>query len=214
MTRIERTLTVLLVLLLVVVLIFVALLLFAPERAPQQQPVGQVGIEPTSTLTGQTAHRAYANARAVATEWQADAMLATASATWPQGLTRDELAKGEAVWTFTFYSPAAQEVATINVANGIGTLASNQPAGSSLDLLEVNGWQVDSSEAIQSVLGNGGDAFMSNAGFVTLNMNLSLANTNSRVEWLVALFSNQEGTALTHRIDATSGETLEVLGSP
>lgn len=213
MTRIERTLAVLLVLLLVVVLVFVAFLLFFPERA-QQQPVGQAGIEPTSVLTGQTAHRAYANARSVATVWQADAMLATASATWPQGLTRDELAEGQAVWTFTFYSPAAQEVATITVANGAGTVVNSQPAGAPLDLLEVNGWQVDSSEAIQTMLENGGDGFVANAGFVTLNMNLSLANTNGRVEWLAGLFSNQAGTSLTHRIDGTSGEILEVLGSP
>lgn len=215
MTRVERTLVVLLVLLLGVVLVFVAFLLFFPEMEQQGTAGrGEVGVEPTSVFAGQTAHQAYANARSVATGWQADAMLATASATWTQGLTREELAKGQAVWTFTFYSPTAQEVATISVTDGVATLVSSQPAGTPLELLEVNGWQVDSREAIQTMLENGGENFIANAGFATLNMNLSLANTTGRVEWLAALFSNQTGSSLTHRIDATSGEILEVLSSP
>jgi hypothetical protein len=70
---------------------------------------------------------------------------------------------------------------------------------------------LDSPDAVKQFLEEQGESFMASAGVTTLTMMLSTDNQNDRIEWLVSLYATQTGGSLTMRIDATSGEILEIV---
>ncbi|MCA9899770.1 MAG: hypothetical protein KC433_16380 [Anaerolineales bacterium] len=167
-------------------------------------------IAPTSVFDGRTAMVAYAAAQQTATEWQSDAVLLNAQATWPQGASVTELRQGETTWGFTFYSPQAQEIAILSVVEDTAVLVSSGPHQQANPVLSATGWNVDSKEAIEALLANGGNNFLATSGVATLTMALFADDqeSNGRMEWQLSLFSLQSNQALTIRLDATSGELL------
>ena len=168
-------------------------------------------IAPTSVFDGRTAIVAYARAQEAAGEWQPDAVLLNAQATWPQGTTASDLLQGETSWGFTFYSAAAEKIAIVSVVEDTATIVSEGPHQQEAPILSVSGWNLDSQEAIETFLAAGGSSFLENAGVSTLTMALYADDQerNGRMEWQVSLFSLQTNQALTVRLDATSGEVLE-----
>lgn len=219
MNRLEWILGILLVLLLAVVAVLSLLFWFRPQETRQAGPpnsatviAARAGeIAPTPIFEGRTAKVAYAAAQQTAVSWQSDALLLSASATWPQGATVPELANGASTWGFTFYSPGSNQLATISVVENEATLVSTAAATESQSPLLVTGWNVDSQEAVRALLQEGGETFMREAGVTVLTMNLLADNQQgaNRIEWLVALIGTQNGRALTMRIDATSGDVIE-----
>ena len=167
-------------------------------------------IAPTPEYQGQSAIVAYAAAQSTAVEWQADAQLMNAQATWPQGATAEQLLKGEESWGFTFYSPSAQRIAVFSVVEDEAALVSEGEHEQTEALLSASGWNLDSYEAIETFLAEGGRTFLAEQGVSTMTMALLASDTegNGRLEWQVSLFSLQSGQAFTMRLDATSGEIL------
>jgi hypothetical protein len=219
MNRLEWILGILLVVLLLAVVVLSFVFWFQPQARTAAGPPNSAtviaaradDIAPTSVFEGQTAKIAFATAQRRAQEWQSDAMLLSATATWPQGARQEELLTGETTWGFTFYAPSTGATATISVVEDKAQLVSqgtHQPASPPLD---AGGWKLDSKEAIQSLLDEGGAGFISNEGVTILTMTLSTDNQyqNNRVEWLLALIAPQSGHTLTMRLDANSGEILE-----
>ncbi len=219
MSRLEWILGITLVLLLGIVIVLSLLFWFQPEAPsvslePNSATIIAAGaddIAPTSTYAGQTARVAFASAQTIAAAWQEDATLLSATATWPQGRDAQELLSGETTWGFTFYSPATSAVTLISVIDGQATLVSESAGRTMPQPVDVAGWQLDSPDAMKQFLEEQGESFMASAGVTTLTMMLSTGNENHRIEWLVSLFANQTGGSLTMRIDATSGEILEIL---
>lgn len=168
-------------------------------------------IAPTSVFDGRTAIVAYARAQQVAIEWQPDAVLLNAQATWPQGSTVSDLRQGETTWGFTFYSAAAEKIAIVSVVEDTAVVVSEGPHKQEAPILSVTGWNLDSKDAIETFLSAGGNSFLENAGVSTLTMALYADDQerNGRMEWQISLFSLQTNQALTVRLDATSGEVLE-----
>ena len=168
-------------------------------------------IAPTSVFDGRTAMVAYAAAQKTAAEWHTDAALLNAQATWPQGATVTELRQGETTWGFTFYSAQAQQIAVLSVVEDTAVIVSEGPHQQENPVLLATGWNVDSKEAIETLLSNGGYSFLENSGVATLTMALFADDQekNGRMEWQLSLFSLQSNQALTVRLDATSGEILE-----
>jgi hypothetical protein len=215
MNRLEWILGILLVVLLVGV---VALSLMFWFRA--DEPVAETDnlatevasyankVEPTSVFVGQTAQLAYAAAQQTAVSWQPDAALLNATATWPQGSTPDTLLKGEITWAMTFISPANNQMALISVIENQASMITQGALKEAVKPINVGGWNLDSSEAINRFLLEGGEAFMRNEGLTSLTMTLTADPENGRVQWLMALAASQSLRTLTMQIDATSGEII------
>jgi hypothetical protein len=209
-----------LVALLVIVAVLAALVWFRPDASVATLPTNSATsvaaraaeIAPTATFTGQTAKVAFAAAQRAALAWQNDAALLNATATWNQGANEQQLLDGEATWGFTFYSPADGAIATISVIDDQASLVASGASPQPTQPLDVTGWTLDSRDAIEQFLQEGGTNFIKNEGVTTLTMMLSTENRqqNGRLEWLLSLFATQTGRSLTVRMDATSGEILEV----
>ena len=217
MNRLEWILGIVLIILLAIVAVFSLLLWFRPdgEQPTASDSAAAVAVRanqiaPTSTFDGQTAKIAFTAAQPVAANWQSDAALLNASATWPQGASSRELIEGETTWSFTFYSPQSKATALISVVEGAATLVSTGDYSAPNPILAANGWQLDSKDAIEQFLTEGGETFINNNGVTNLTMMLSTSSEAGRIQWLVSLFSTQTLRSYTMELDATSGEILTV----
>ncbi len=164
--------------------------------------------EPTSVFTGQTAQLAFVAAQRTAVSWQSDATLLNASATWPQGATAVDLRSGEATWGFTFYSPATAQMSLISVIENKATIIIQGPSDVPAYLINHTSWNLDSNEAIDLFLQQGGAEFMNTEGVTALTMTLAIDEENGRIQWIVQLAAAQSLRTLTMNMDATSGEIL------
>lgn len=219
MNRLEWVLGILLVVLLLVVIGVSALLWLqpratdVPEGYVQTTAVsGAVGAAPTSAVPGKTAKIAYAIAQRGVVDWYADAVLLDASTTWPQGATETDLRTGAANWGYTFYSPDAGTAALVTVTGDTAKRVSENPySPPASTIADAGAWLLDSQQAVQIFLDNGGAAFMRDNGTTTMIMQLTTSNPGGRLEWFVSLFGNENGRSFSMRIDATSGEVLETI---
>lgn len=222
--RLEWLLGILLIILLIVVVVLSVVFWFSPDApisngitgAPSNsattvaQNASQVG--PTPVFEGNTAQLAYVTAEKLATTWQDDAQLLNASATWSQGASVANLQSGKTTWAFTFFSSKAQKATTISVldsqANFIGE--ANSPIDYSLH--DISTWQIDSQEAIQILLDQGGYTFIDQEGITILTMALmtDMGTPSQQMEWFVSLIGAESGNSIDLRINANSGEVLEL----
>jgi hypothetical protein len=221
MNRLEWILGIILVVLLLAVGALSLTFWFRNDRTPVSAPDGAANsattiaeraddIAPTPEYDGRSALVAYAAAQKRALEWQPDAQLVTAQATWPQGATSDYLAQGRESWGFTFYAPTAGRIALFSVVADVVSLISERDHQQTSPLLSVSGWNLDSNEAVRIFLQEGGHSFLADQDVTTMTMSLLASDVeeNGRLEWQIALFSPQTGQTFTMLLDATSGEVL------
>lgn len=209
MNRFEWILGGLLVLLLVIVAGLAFTLWFRPA-APN------LAIQPAQgALTGgQTALSALAAANNQAQAWQPDAQLLKATTTW---MAQDGRAytSGAASWAFTYYSPGDTAVAQITVVENTPSPPLVSEADVPLTPMDISGgWKIDSPTAVSQLLDNGGADFLSRRQDTSITMTLDTISGNGRMEWLVSLFDEQSDDFIAVRLDATSGEVLEVVQKP
>jgi hypothetical protein len=166
---------------------------------------------PTS---GQTAKNAFVVAQKRAQAWQPDAALVSASATWPQGAQPSYIEQGATDWGFMFHSPAAASYAVVTVSNGEALFIQGE-SKDPIDLLQSSSWQLDSSDVVSKFLTEGGEAFINTEGITILSMTFATnnPNENGRLEWQISAFATQSGHAYIMRVDAASGEILEVINA-
>ena len=211
LSRVEWILGGLLVVLLLIVAILAILLWIRPDTPPA---TSRTGFESTPVYRGQTAQTALVMAQQAATTWQADAQLIKTTATWPQGLTKEDISSGRAAWSFTFYSPSSQTIAVLSIVDNQATLVSDNKVNRALDPRADIDWRIDSPEAIHRMLSEGGDTFLQGERITTLIMTLTTDNTSGRIEWFISLFAQQTGRSFTMTLDATSGEVIQVIQGP
>ena len=225
MNRLEWILGIILVVLLIAVAVLSLLFWFGPNSGRVDGPAANSAttiaqraddIEPTPDYEGRTAKRAYATAQNEASLWQGDAQLLNATATFSQGATPEQLIDGETAWSFTFYSPSTNQVALISVVDENAQVLSTNSYTPQSNVLGVSGWNIDSADAVQRVLQEGGRDFIASGSNPTLTMALYMDDQgeNGRIEWEASLISLLNGNALILRIDATSGEILNVQTVP
>jgi len=221
MSRVEWILGIVLLILLAVVVGLALSLWLGPNTQVARLGADDVAlaapyaddVAPTREATAvQTAKSAYITAEKAAKTWQPDAILVNATATWPQGVQAADLKAGQETWGFIFYSPTSRTTAVVSLTNGVPSV-SPRDNQRQFDLLDVTSWQLDSSDAVIKFLDNGGDAFIQREGITVYSMTLSLndPDDNGRIVWLMTLLSTQNGHSLTMKVDAASGEVLEVL---
>lgn len=219
MNRLEWVLGIMLALLLVIVAALALMFWFRGDEpgmaAVSANTATEVAfyadkVEPTPVFEGQSAKIAFVAAQRTAVAWQSDAALLNATATWPQGAAETDLRQGKTTWGFTFYSPAAASMALISVVDNEASLIMQGPMAAPTQLFDANGWNLDSSDAVDRLLQEGGSAFINEEGITALTMTLTMDAENGRILWLVQLSATQSLRTLTLSLDATSGELLEM----
>ncbi|MBK7178688.1 MAG: hypothetical protein IPH82_16165 [Chloroflexi bacterium] len=117
MSRLEWILGIVLLVLLVVVIGLALSLWLGPETniasplsGPEAAAAGYADdIAPTRSTPQQTAKNAYVSAQKAAQGWQEDAVLVSATATWPQGVKASDLVSGQETWgLFFIHHPKGQ----------------------------------------------------------------------------------------------------------
>lgn len=223
--RLEWLLGIILIILLIIVAVLSLVFWFRPESpgitavndgssqnsaTVVAQQAGEIG--PTAVYSGHTAKLAYVSAEGLAKSWQEDAALLNATATWSQGATVSNLQSGQTTWAFTFYSPSTQRSTTISVVDNQTTFIGEGVSPIAYTLSDVTGWQLDSNQAIQILLDQGGYNFINQEGITILTMALMLddGTPSSQMEWLTSLIGTESGNSLDLRINATTGEILEI----
>lgn len=182
---------------------------FRPETADPSVLTAQ-----TDLTGGQTALAALATADKQAETWQADAQLLKATASWS---ARDGLpySSGRASWAFTYYSPSETAVAQITVADDQASPPLISQADIPLTLMDSSGgWRINSPQAVEQIMAHGGSEFLSGKSDTSISLSLSTVSVNGRMEWLVSLFDEQSDDFMAMRLDATSGEVLEIIQKP
>lgn len=159
---------------------------------------------------GQPALISFGRAHGRARGWQEDASLITASATWPVVNSADEVRGGRASWNFVFYSPVNDTAVSTNVVDEKVSVGDPYPIDQILNPLQISGWQIDSDDALNIFLTNGGENFINSQTDVTVATQLSTISESGRMEWLISAFANRNGETLTLVIDASTGDVIEV----
>ena len=225
MNRLEWVLGILLVILLGVVVVLSLLFWFRPNdggtinaSSESDAFIAQQAalVAPTSVYEGQSAKLAFVAARRAATEWQVDAELLNGTATWPQGAPANDLLSGETTWGFSFYSSQTGNSASFSVVDNEAQLIGTSNVTQPYTPLDITGWQVDSDEAIRQLLDSGGFQFIEDEGITILTMALLADNQSQtgQLEWIVSLIGTENGRLLDMRINAHSGELLELTSLP
>ncbi len=214
MNRLEWILTALIAFLLVMVAILAALFWTQPGFTTPLPTIDAVSVAEEPASSGNTALLAFVMARDAAHSRQEDAQLVRASATWPLGASRDEMARGEADWNFSFFSPASNSVIVITVIGDQAQVIQERDAPTSLQLHTSAGWQVDSHQAVRNALSAGGDGFLLEGGSTTLTASLTTTTDTEHIEWFISFISRYTGKSFTVRLDANSGNILSIEEAP
>lgn len=210
MSRLEWILSGLLAILLIAVIALGLILWLQPDTADLPPPdISGAAVGPAGTGSQQTALLALNPARDAARQWQPDAELLSVSATWPRGASRDMLTDGMASWTFSFYSAAAETVASFSVIDGRANLMTQGPPVDPAAVQTIGGWTVDSQDAIRIMLEQGGEELLQREpDAASLTMTLSADPQTGEPQWFVSLIGQRPDQAVTVWIDANSGETV------
>ena len=153
-----------------------------------------------------TAHIGFAIAQKTALDWQPDAQLLNATATWGSSNNPDAFQAESATWLYSFYSPAAKRVALFAVNDETKILADN-PVSKQYTLLPAGNWHTDSNKVVTTLMEMGGREFVAQHG--TSNLTLSLSVTNNQILWMADLIAEQTGAFVSVTMDANSGETID-----
>jgi hypothetical protein len=150
----------------------------------------------------------YPLALEVATAWQGDARLASASADWPSP-TAETLEDQEVPWSFNFYSPVAGKVYAVAVSGGQarGVRESQVPRG--LNPAPVEGWQIDSPAALATWLANGGSDFLTRYPQAEVSAQLRFPSDSPTPLWTVRGADEQSSANFVVKVDAASGTIVE-----
>ncbi|MCA9976311.1 MAG: hypothetical protein KC413_11195 [Anaerolineales bacterium] len=219
MNRLEWVLGIMLALLLVIVAALALMFWFRADEpgvvAVPANTATEVAsyankVEPAPAAEGQSAKLAFVAAQRTAVAWQPDAELLNATATWPQGATEKALRQGEAAWGFNFYSPATASMALISVVDNEAGLIMQGAMETPTQLFDTNGWNLDSSDAVDRLMQEGGSAFINVEGVTALTMTLTTDAGNGRILWHIQLAATQTLRTMTLSLDATSGEILAI----
>lgn len=213
MSRLEWVLGILLVLLLIVVLGLSALLWLRPRmpQMPEGLPPTAVSSSlpaPQSASNGKTALAAYAVAQRALQDWHSDAVLLNASATWPRTANASDLGQGVGNWAYTFYSPGSNSITLVSVRGDDAKRLSESVYSQQTAPLDAGGWRLDSQQAVQVFLNNGGAQFLQEQGASTLLMQLT--TSEAQVTWFLSLYAEGSGRSYSMRINATTGDVLQV----
>ncbi|GAB4446842.1 MAG: hypothetical protein Kow0031_29470 [Anaerolineae bacterium] len=175
------------------------------EALPTPQPVATY----TLTFEGETAKSAYQQALAKAQQWQGDVELVAASAYWPE-TTLEALTKFDA-WDFRFYSPSRRRI-YFAVAHP------NEPVigrphifkqDTFTPLVDPTAWVIDSDEAVEIWVNNGGGPFLETFPGSSVEVLLHHMPKQDLLVWDVIGVSQDQSQLFFLSINAGNGNVVE-----
>lgn len=176
----------------------------AVMMSQHQVPAPQVQIAATSdsSLKLSAAHQ---QAQALATGWQADAQVIGVASSWRLA-SGEQLTLHRPAWSFSFYSPAAQQVQVVTV-NQTGAEATRQTlVRSALPAVQAD-WNVDSSELLFTFMAYGGEEFIKGHSLVNIHVQLRQQD-DGRSVWYMTAIDPELRQSLTVGIDALSRQVI------
>jgi len=153
----------------------------------------------------ESARRLYPYADQAARSWQGDAALVSASASWAFAQV-DDLSKSTG-WTFQFFSPRSQKLFVVSVDGTQATVIHETLSPYALPTVSTSAWQLDSHQALNAWLNQGGGSFLQAHPVVDISARLRQSDSG-RPEWMVAGVIRGSQVAQTVRVDASDGKVL------
>ena len=153
----------------------------------------------------ESARRLYPYADQAARSWQGDAALVSASASWAFALV-DDLSKPTG-WTFQFFSPRTQKLFVVSVDGTRAAVIREALSPYALPTVAASAWQLDSHQALNAWLNQGGGSFLQAHPIVDISARLRQSDSG-RPEWIVAGVVRGSQIAQTVRVDASDGKVL------
>ena len=172
-----------------------------PTRVPAETPSPATPAPAVYRLpeTPHSARNQYVQAEGAARDWQPDATLVSAAASWSfVGL--DDFSK-PIDWTFQFYSSTTGRVYTINVDQTGITPIRETLSPYALPVIDVEHWQVDSYQAVNAWLNRGGGAFLKRHPVVDVSIRLARPQGGNPA-WTIVGIDDSGQAAQTERVDA------------
>jgi hypothetical protein len=154
-----------------------------------------------------TAREAYALAVSEAKNWQDDAQLVSATASWANVASEDQLA-ADIAWGFTFVSAQSAETQIVSVTRVGAERSREMRSLSSMRTADVTSWQVDSPEVMNLFLEHGGRDFLSQHPGATMSLRLGPEEESNRLVWLAIGIHSADKSSMVLKIDASTGELL------
>jgi hypothetical protein len=176
------------------------------ERRPVATPVGSAQQSELYLLpqTPNSARALYDRAEQAAHEWQPDAGLASAVASWPFA-TLDGLSR-PVDWTFSFFSPSTQRLYVLNVHPERITPIRETLSPYPLPILSPEQWRVDSYQALNAWLNGGGGDLMRSHPVVDVSARLRL--DDERLVWSVIGLGPEGQPVWGVLLDAVDGDPV------
>ncbi len=151
-----------------------------------------------------SARQAFERAQPAARAWQGDAVLARVAANW-QVARLEDLAGGASAWDFTFYSPGAGEQRSVVISSSSTWPVAPQRPQALPSAIDLGRWQVDSQQAVESFLGDGGREFVAARQPVDFFLILG-AGEDGHMQWTAIALNSTDSKSYEVLIDATTGK--------
>ena len=151
-----------------------------------------------------SARQAFERAQPAARAWQGDAVLTRVAANW-HAARLDDLAGSGPTWDFTFYSPGAGEQRSIVISSTSTWPIAPQRPHALAPAIDVGRWQIDSRQAVESFLSNGGQEFVTAQQPVDFFLILG-AEEDGHPQWTAMALNPTDSKSYDVLIDATTGK--------
>lgn len=153
----------------------------------------------------QSARGFYLRADQAARSWQEDALLVSATASWPFVKVSDLSAPID--WTFQFFSPGTQYLYVVNLSETESTPIVETFSPYEVQTIAIDRWRIDSPQALGTWLSNGGEDLINRYSVVDVSARLRFAE-DGRLIWSVVGVVRDSQTIHLVKVDAESGEVV------
>jgi hypothetical protein len=155
----------------------------------------------------ETAREHYPAAITEAESWQTDAQLVSATASWSNVESEEDLQEAVA-WGYTFMSPQTRQVRVVSVTPDGAEHVQTSDATAMTRGVDASLWQVDSEQVLNLFLDNGGRDFLARYPATTVTLRVGLDESGERLVWYAMAIYSPERATLMVTVDATTGELL------
>jgi hypothetical protein len=157
--------------------------------------------------TMETAKDTYPAAVSEAQSWQDEAQLVSATASWSNVQTEEDLQQ-TVEWGFTFLSPQTRQVRVVSVTPDGAEHVQTADATAKTRGVQVSAWRVDSEQVLSLFLDNGGRDFLAQYPGTTITLRVGLEEDSERLVWYAMGIYSPERATIVVAVDATTGELL------
>lgn len=142
--------------------------------------------------------------------WKEDAQLFTVSATWQE--TQLEQVGRPAIWTYRFYSPSLKRFyfVTVSPEGDVTGISHSERVRTPPQTINPDDWVVDSSEAINMWLNNGGAAMLAAMPGIQVITQLQISAPDAPLTWTVAGYDRISKNYHTVFINATTNQIINI----